>query len=476
MPNILWITVDSMRTYESSNDDRGKIAFFDEFCNNALEFKNCYCSAPSTVMSVSSMMTAVPAVYHSTTYDHFDKNSLDFETFPSWLTKKNYQTQAIVFFPEGRQHLTHLMGDTVKQYWPKGKDHLFWSNEDIYNVFDAALNNIRSNENNFLYVHFNLRHDPDTDAWVRKSYDTFKQRLSDTIIVLTSDHGYPDPERGLKQKEMIYHGHDLLLTDDNVRVPLAIEGLQFHNKGANNTDLASLVDIAPTLQKVIEPDLKHTLNDYFKDSGIDLFSKKRNSTEVYNRYIFQKNQQIKFIFEDVKVILSKGKFQKEINFKLIDYVPNFAENKFILEKLKFINNHFNKFINMKLSNFPEGSKLFCSAPPEKLIDFFKLPNKYNISIYTNFADIAGTSQIYIIKTSDNIFKTLDDVKYVKKNTEKGTKIQILSLNFELINIESNKLAAALNLLKTKFFPRFISNPTHAVKELIIVMKKLWLKH
>ena len=97
-------------------------------------------------------------------------------------------------------------------------------------------------------------------------------------------------------------------------------------------------------------------------------------------------------------------------------------------------------------------------------------------MYTNFADIGDINQIYVIKTSDNIFKTLDDIKYVKKNTEKSIKIQILSLNFELINIESNKLTAALNLFKTKFFPRFISNPTHAVKELIIVMKKLWLKH
>lgn len=475
MPNILWITVDSMRTYKSSTDDRGKISFFDEFCANALEFKNCYCSAPSTVMSVSSMMTAVPAVYHSTTYDHFDKNSLGFETFPSWLIEQNYQTQAIVFFPEGREHLTHLMGDTVRKFWPKGKDHLFWSNEDIYNVFSKALNNIESHENNFLYVHFNLRHDPDTDAWVRKSYKTFKQKLSNTIIILTSDHGYPDPERGFKQKEMIYHGHDLLMTDDNVQVPLAIEGLGLDYNRGINTNLTSLVDIAPTLQKVIKPDLGYTLNCSFKDSGIDLLSEKRTTTEIYNRYIFQNNQQIKFVFKDTKIIMANNKFQKETNYELKDYSPDLAEYDFITKKLRFIDDHFNKFISKKLSSLPVHSQLFCSSPPKKLIDFFYRSNQFNISMHTEVSNISTSNFIYVIKTSENIFRTLDDIKLIKKNTKKGIKIHVLSLNFELINIENNKFKAAVNLLKTKFIPRLVSNPSHAIKELYIVMKKLWLK-
>ena len=86
-------------------------------------------------MSVSSMMTAVPAVYHSTSYDHFDKNSLKFDTFPAWLQRNNYTSQSIVFFPEGREHLTHLMGDTLQKYWPKGRNQRFWNNKEIFKVF-----------------------------------------------------------------------------------------------------------------------------------------------------------------------------------------------------------------------------------------------------------------------------------------------------------------------------------------------------
>ena len=74
---MLWITVDSMRTGPSEVDDRGVIPFFEKFKANAVCFSNCYCSAPSTVMSVSSMMTAVPAVYHSTCYDTLIKTALD---------------------------------------------------------------------------------------------------------------------------------------------------------------------------------------------------------------------------------------------------------------------------------------------------------------------------------------------------------------------------------------------------------------
>lgn len=290
--NILWITIDSMRTYKSS-DDRGKINFFDDFCKTAISFENCYCSAPSTVMSVSSMMTAVPAIYHSTNYDHFDKNSLKFDTLPAWFERNQYKSQSIVFFPEGREHLPHLMGDTVRTHWPRGRNQRFWNNEEIYNVFVSALSDCNKNNGNFLYVHFNLRHDPKTEKWVKKSHDLFKNKFNNCIIILTSDHGYPDPKRGILQKEMIYHGHDLLMTEDNVKVPLAISGLGKKFSGRVSNNLSSLIDIAPTIQKIINPNIKSTLNQKFFDSGMDLFSGQRKHVQVYNRYIFQKNQQIK---------------------------------------------------------------------------------------------------------------------------------------------------------------------------------------
>lgn len=472
MKNVLWITVDSMRTSPSEADDRGIIPFFEKFKANAVCFSNCYCSAPSTVMSVSSMMTAVPAVYHSTCYDHFDKNSVGFESLPIWFESIGYQAKSVVFFPEGRQHLTHLMGDTLRRHWPKGKASLFWSNKDIYSVFSAALNEVDPQKPCFFYVHFNLRHDPRTNEWVEKCYETFKSQFEDAIILLTSDHGYPDPKRGIKRREMVYHGHDLLLTDDNVCVPLAIEGLPGQQKNQVRNKLVSLIDIAPTIQRAVVPEISHTLNDEFFDAGVDLLSSDRRTLEVYNRYIFQNNLKIKFVIDGRKLILSDGAFEVEEDFNTCLYEPTDTEVDHISSKMSGINVHFQKFINRKARSLPAGSIIYCSRPTGFFREFFNFAVANDVCVTDKITDIDPTRPIFICRSSENIFQTINDYRTVRSVVGKKGSIRGISLNFDVIPLQKSKIRAVAYLFFKKFIPRFVKSPSHTILEVLVVLKRI----
>ena len=59
-PNIIWLVVDGIRNYRTGVDEFGKLDFMEEFEEEAVYFPNTVTSAPSTVMSVSAMMTGMP--------------------------------------------------------------------------------------------------------------------------------------------------------------------------------------------------------------------------------------------------------------------------------------------------------------------------------------------------------------------------------------------------------------------------------
>lgn len=461
-----------MRTYKTDADDRGKIDYFDEFCRSAISFENCYCSAPSTVMSVSSMMTAIPAVYHSTSYDHFDKNSAGFETFPGWLQKQGFITRSILFFPEGREHLTHLMGDTLERFWPSGKNSRFWTNEDISSVFKKALSEADPKEKNFFYAHFNIRHDPNTNYWVKRSIEDFEAKFDNAVIILTSDHGYPDPTRGIDQKSMIYHGHDLLMTDDNVRVPLAIKGIDANNIPNISESLVSLIDIAPTLQRIIDPCIIKTLNGDFPDSGIDIFENNRCSLEIFNRYMFQPNQQIRFVGIDDTFMISDSEIYTKHSAELGKYDLTTNQKVKLLERLDTIRSHFKTFLQNKVEKLEKDSVIYCSNPPPNINYFINEIIDFPISITNDLGKIKDGSPVYILKASDNLFQTLKDIKSLKKSKKSQHHINILSLNLDIITIPKNRGSVVFYLFYNKFLPRFLANPIFTIRELIIVLRKI----
>lgn len=296
LPNILWIIVDSVRNYHTDSDDRGRIDIIDTLAKKGVEFTTAVTSAPSTIMSTSAMMTSVPAIYHSLIYDGFNSNARNLNTIQSILSQNGYKVFNTVFFPEGRSYLKPMIGDICEKYWP---NHLnpshFWSNENINEILEnLLLDNLP--EPYFLYLNYNCRHDPETSNKVEHGLSMLEKNgsLKNTIIIINSDHGYPDPKRGISFSQMRELGHDLIMTDDNILAPLVFVVPGVSQKSISKP--VSLLDIAPTIIDLVGLNGGKLRNEH--ETGISLKSLiLGKNTEVDNRihridnrYICQKRR------------------------------------------------------------------------------------------------------------------------------------------------------------------------------------------
>ena len=64
--------VDSVRHYSTGGkDDRDKLKMMDDFSNGSIYFPLTVTSAPSSVMSLSTMLTSLPSYYIARNYDDF---------------------------------------------------------------------------------------------------------------------------------------------------------------------------------------------------------------------------------------------------------------------------------------------------------------------------------------------------------------------------------------------------------------------
>jgi len=54
---VIFIVVDSVRSFKTGLDDRDKLDAMIEFGEDSIEFNNAFCSAPSSIMSAASMIT-----------------------------------------------------------------------------------------------------------------------------------------------------------------------------------------------------------------------------------------------------------------------------------------------------------------------------------------------------------------------------------------------------------------------------------
>ena len=309
-PNILWIIVDSVRNYHTNADDRGRIDIMDTLAKKGVEFTTAVTSAPSTVMSTSAMMTSVPAIYQSLIYEGFNSKTRSLNTLQSILSDNGYNVMNTIFFPEGRSYLAPMIGDICEKYWP---DHLdpnkFWDNDNINEILEGLLDDGLSDPF-FLYLNYNCRHDPDTSQKVEHGLSMLRDRglLEDTIIVINSDHGYPDPSRNISYTQMRDLGHDLVMTDDNILAPLIFVVPNTLPKVI--TEPVSLLDISPTILDLIGLNNGKLKNDNemgnsLKSLILEEDTKPQNLIQrVDNRYIAQKlrlsalrDNRYKYIFD-----------------------------------------------------------------------------------------------------------------------------------------------------------------------------------
>lgn len=77
--NVIMFVVDSARYYSTGGmDDRDKLKMMDKFERESIYFPTTVTSAPSSIMSLASMLTSLPAYYISRTYDDFKYDNNQF--------------------------------------------------------------------------------------------------------------------------------------------------------------------------------------------------------------------------------------------------------------------------------------------------------------------------------------------------------------------------------------------------------------
>ena len=256
--NIVWAIVDSVRHYHTEGDDRTRLDFMDEFAKESVEFEHVITSAPSTVMSISAMMTSIPSFYLGRNYSDFRFDNDYFTTLSSILNTSGWETRALIMHPDIRDKL-RVFDLISSKYWPKGFSHKnWWDNSKINQLLKNSLKIDGENSPKpcFWFLDFNCREDPDTSDIVKDSFQALREAgytEDNTIFILCSDHGYPDPSRGitpelLKEKNLT---HDIFMTEDNIRIPLFIS-YPGCNKGSKVSEIISTLDLKPTLLDLLD--------------------------------------------------------------------------------------------------------------------------------------------------------------------------------------------------------------------------------
>jgi hypothetical protein len=295
-PNIIWILVDSVRIYHTDADERGRLPIMDEFAKEALDFRTAITSAPSTIMSVSAMMTGVPSSYQSRDYNSFKYEYDKMKSLPQILRNNDYKTYGILFWPDGRNFLGNIFGDICLDLWEGDFDkNKYWSNDEPLEIFDRFLESDKIDDRFFVWLHLNCRYDWDISDKVEVLLQKLKDKglYDDSIIVLNSDHGYPDPSRGISFYDKRKYGHDLIMSDDNILAPQLIKFPDIKPQRIEKP--ISTLDLTPTILHYLGLEKEYDLSK-FPTHGLNLFdlieSKNSDSriVRVDNRFIFQSNK------------------------------------------------------------------------------------------------------------------------------------------------------------------------------------------
>ena len=254
--NVLFIFVDSVRRY-NSDDDRGRLKVMDEFSKNSVECLNVVTSAPSTFMSISAMMSGMPAYFLNRNYNDFIFNAKEFDSLPLILKQNGYSLYNFWMAPISRVTMNELLPCVPRKYWPKGFKHSkWWSNSKINELVKKTLNLIEHHKSpSFFFVNYHCRDDEKTSDIVAANIELFREygyTEENTITILCSDHGYPDPSKETGNPsfyKLNNVGHDLVLTDDNIMIPFAIQYPGCEKVKIEST--FSTLDIFPTILDIL---------------------------------------------------------------------------------------------------------------------------------------------------------------------------------------------------------------------------------
>ena len=117
---VIFIVIDSVRSFKTGLDDRDKLDVMDDLGEDFVEFKNAFCSAPSSIMSASSMFTGIPSVFIARNYNDWQFNEGSaIVSLQSILIKQGYEIYSIDNSKESREMNQALLLPLRKKYFPK---------------------------------------------------------------------------------------------------------------------------------------------------------------------------------------------------------------------------------------------------------------------------------------------------------------------------------------------------------------------
>ena len=302
LSNILWVVVDSVRSYSGAGDSRDLLPIFEELSQSGTRYLNVQSSAPSTIMSTSAMMSGIDSIYHSLTYQGFDATQNNIDYISKSLKKKGYNVYFISFFPEGFHALPPLFGsltsDKSSLAPPKTQ---FWTNREINEVLKELVERDLIKEPFFFYLNYNCRHDPETSYEVEKGIELVKENcdFSNTYLIINSDHGYPDPSREL-QKQMTLAGHDIVMSEDNITVPLVINGPLFYKNLVRQR--CSLLSISELINSISNG--RPSESELFNIANSELDSHLDSIFFTWNRYPAQFGGLVAVAYQKWKLVYS----------------------------------------------------------------------------------------------------------------------------------------------------------------------------
>lgn len=323
--NIAWIIVDSVRNYHS-HDDRSKLKIMDKLAEKGIEFENVVTSAPSTVMSISSMMTSIPAYFIGRNYNDFRFDNKFFVSLSNILKNHGWTSRALLMHPDIREKLT-VFDLVEKKFWPKSFSHRdWWDNSKIFELLKNTLKidgNSKPDKPIFWFLDFNCRKDAQTSNIVENSIKLFNQygyNKENTIFILCSDHGYPDPNTGitpeyLKKNKLT---HDMFMTDDNIMIPL-IMTFPGCKEGIKIDSLCSSLDIMPTILDLLEINIETNIKDKWHGKSLinlinseKLDNLERRRVRVDARFLGQKDRVTAIREQKYKLVVYHDQKQFEL--------------------------------------------------------------------------------------------------------------------------------------------------------------------
>jgi arylsulfatase A-like enzyme len=411
--NIICIVTDSARNFSTGGlDDRDRPVYYDSLENEFCSFNHAVTSAPSSVMSGSTMLTGLSSYFIGRNYDDFRFEKGVFTTLPDILQEQGYETKGIFVAREMRDKIAPFIGHVEKKYWPKNLKHAdkMWGNDEANQVLEGYLQHRNNKDEDplFLMVWNNIRHDDHISENLQDLEEILKKYdyWDNSIIIFTADHGYPHPRRGFTPEGLKRDGltHDLILSDDNILIPLLIKAPGI--KASSIDEIVGTVDFFPTIMDYlgINPDIKNCN----KLPGLSLKPLLEGSTEkdpYVNRYM---RCDSRFIGQS-----DRGTAIRSRNFKYVYFHDSKVEEFY------------------DLNNDPgEDENLYCEDFSNKVFKVHKQWFEYEESTALKFQQDYATS-----KLEKKLFNEFNNKKIILFSTYER------SMNNTIVELLSNNLSA-----------------------------------